>query len=333
MDRTFDLLPDAVFVVDQDRRAFSDVNRAACEGLGYTREELLQLGPNQLCPPEDIAALAGQLDDVAAEAPATAIIRTVERRKDGRTLPVEWHVSRIREAGTEHWIIVARQLAATGRERKEGTGPICAQHPPGGHQPKVGRGKLDLSPFSVDVGEDARGESYGLGLPGHDPLTGLPDRRLFERRLDRAMERASQQDNYRFAICFIDLDDFKAINDSLGHLAGDRTLCEVARRLVGCVRPGDMAARFGGDEFTVLIDDLRDAPDAAIVGQRILDRLKAPLEIDGRAVNLTASVGVATSSTPSSVADLLHRADRAMYHAKSLGGGELATFDDETPES
>ena len=103
---------------------------------------------------------------------------------------------------------------------------------------------------------------HGLGAPGHDPLTALPDRRLFERRLDQALQQAARRDDYRFALCFIDLDGFKAVNDRFGHLTGDRTLCEVARRLVASARPGDTASRFGGDEFTVLLDDVRDSAEA-----------------------------------------------------------------------
>jgi diguanylate cyclase (GGDEF)-like protein len=163
-------------------------------------------------------------------------------------------------------------------------------------------------------------------------LTGLPDRRLFERRLERALERGRAHDGYAFAVCFIDLDNFKAINDSLGHLAGDRVLCEVARRLIGCVRPDDMVARFGGDEFTVLIDHLQNAADAAPVARRILANVQEPVSIDGRRVEVAASIGVASSSRNCGQIDnLLHDADRAMYRVKATGGGGLALPEDEPP--
>jgi diguanylate cyclase (GGDEF)-like protein len=167
-----------------------------------------------------------------------------------------------------------------------------------------------------------------MGAPGHDPLTGLPDRRLFERRLDQAMERRRQRDDYRFAVCFIDLDNFKSINDRFGHLIGDGVLREVARRLAGCVRPGDMVARFGGDEFTVLIDDLHSDADARRVARRILTQLERPVSVDGQLVGVAASIGVATDSRDiRRIEDLLHDADRAMYRAKAQGGGDFALAD------
>jgi diguanylate cyclase (GGDEF)-like protein/PAS domain S-box-containing protein len=304
MPAAFDLLPDSVFCIDRRLMTFSGVNRAACRCLGYSRNELLGIGPRDVCPPVDVAAIARQLDDAMAEGPATAVIRTVQRRKDGLPIPAEWHVSRVPEAGGEYWIVVARELSIAG---------------PAGSR------------------EDARSQTYGLGMPGHDPLTGLPDRRLFARRLDQALQRVRRDADYVFAVCFIDLDGFKAVNDGLGHLAGDRILRAVAQRLAGGVRPGDMAARFGGDEFTVLIDALHGGADAQRVARRILRHLETPMAIDGRQVKVTASIGIAMSSRGKAVSalsdreDLLRNADRAMYRAKSLGGGELAFFEDEPP--
>ena len=294
MQAVFDLLPDAVFCVDRLGMTLSQANLAACACLDYAREELQGMELRNICPPQDVAALTKRFDRAPECGPPTMILRTMQRSKSGVATPAEWHVSQVREDAAEYWIVVARTLP----------------------------------PVDELVGSRvSQAQSYGLGLPGHDPLTGLPDRRLFDRRLDRAMERAQRQDKYGFAVCFIDLDGFKAVNDTFGHLVGDRMLCEVARRLVSCVRPGDMAARFGGDEFTVFLDDLRNGADAAIVARRILDQLQTSATIDDRCVNVTASVGVAMSSADcAQVQTLLSHADQAMYRAKSLGGGQWAIF-------
>jgi len=294
MQAVLDLLPDAVFCVDTHALTLCQVNRAACVCLGYTLEELQGMELGNICPPQDVVALTKRFDQAPDGEPSTMILRTMQRSKSGVATPAEWHVSQVRQPAADYWIVVARALPPVDR-------------------PETSRA--------------SQAQSYGLGLPGHDPLTGLPDRRLFNRRLARAMERSQRHDNYGFAVCFIDLDGFKAVNDTLGHLMGDRMLCEVARRLVGCIRPGDMAARFGGDEFTVFLDDLRNEADAALVARRILDQLQTSATLEGGCVNVTASVGVALSSADcQQIQDLLHRADRAMYRAKSLGGGQWAIF-------
>jgi len=296
--RLSDLLPDPVFCIDRQSMTFTDVNQAACSCLGYTAEELRTMGPYHICPREDVAALAAQLDAIAAGEPPSVTVRTRQQRKDGLVVPVEWHVARIRDSGAEYWIVVARAISADGgADRQAG---------------------------------EAYAESRELGIPGHDPLTGLPDRRLFERRLDRALERTRHHDDYKFAVCFIDLDNFKAINDSCGHLVGDRVLCEVARRLSGCVRPGDMVARFGGDEFTVLVDDLHDDEEAMLVARRILGHMQAPATVDGRPVKIVASIGIAASSRNyGRIEDVLHDADRAMYRVKALGGSDCLLITEE----
>jgi diguanylate cyclase (GGDEF)-like protein len=150
----------------------------------------------------------------------------------------------------------------------------------------------------------------------HDALTGLPNRGTFVESLQAAGEHTS--------VLFVDLDDFKNVNDALGHHAGDQLLCEVAMRLRRAVREGDLVARFGGDEFAVIVSDAR--PGAAQrVAQRVLAAFNEPFELGGQRTIVSASVGLAGDSA--SADDLLHNADVAMYRAKAAGKGRLALFE------
>ncbi|MCA9728947.1 MAG: diguanylate cyclase, partial [Candidatus Eisenbacteria bacterium] len=153
-----------------------------------------------------------------------------------------------------------------------------------------------------------------------DPLTGLHNRVHFLRLLESALTRSRRRAGYRFAVLFFDLDRFKSINDSLGHLAGDQLLCKVARRLAGCLRANDAAARHGGDEFTVLLDDMAHEHDAIRVTERIQRELSNPFQIDGEHVPITVSVGIALSGRSVETPEqLLRDADRALYQAKQSG--------------
>jgi diguanylate cyclase (GGDEF)-like protein len=155
----------------------------------------------------------------------------------------------------------------------------------------------------------------------HDSLTGLPNRRLFLDRLEHALQRSSGTD--AVAVLFLDLDRFKAVNDTLGHDAGDRLLVEVAGRLRGCVRPSDTIARLGGDEFAVLMEGLVTDRDAARLAERIAATVREPVMLDGREVLVTASAGIALGRG----GDPLRDADTAMYRAKAAGGGTYEFFE------
>jgi diguanylate cyclase (GGDEF)-like protein len=157
----------------------------------------------------------------------------------------------------------------------------------------------------------------------HDSLTGMPNRALFLDRLTFAVGRASRSGN-PVGVLFIDLDDFKTINDSLGHRAGDELLQAVASRIEACLRPSDTIARLGGDEFAVLIEEIDDAADAAMAASRVLDSLADPIAIEGREVYVGASVGIAAG--PQEAETLLRDADLAMYRAKAEGKGRYRAY-------
>ncbi len=159
----------------------------------------------------------------------------------------------------------------------------------------------------------------------HDPLTGLANRGLLAERLRLAVER-NRAGARPFALIIIDLDDFKDVNDSLGHRAGDRVLHAAGERLGGCVRSSDTVARLGGDEFAVLVDGSGEAP--AQVGLRLLAALRQPFEIDGTTVRATASLGIAQSAAgeDASADELMHRVDVAMYAGKRAGKDTLVHY-------
>ena len=158
----------------------------------------------------------------------------------------------------------------------------------------------------------------------HDPLTGLPNRALFVDRLQHAQSRI-ERDGGTIAVLFLDIDRFKMINDSLGHDVGDRLLVEVAGRLSSCLRPGDTLARYGGDEFTVLLDPITEH-EAIAVARRILEVLRLPFSLDERDVYAGISVGIAYSTGTDSESDPLREADLAMYQAKDRGRGRWEVF-------
>ncbi|HYI62401.1 MAG TPA: GGDEF domain-containing protein [Acidimicrobiales bacterium] len=180
-------------------------------------------------------------------------------------------------------------------------------------------GAIDtVAAIARDVSDRAAFEDELEHRATHDALTSLPNRTLLLDRLRVAVGRAGRGRTLA-ALLFLDLDGFKAVNDGLGHAAGDELLARVARRIDGAVRPGDTVARLGGDEFAVLCEDLAGRDEAVAVARRIEEAVAGPLRIEGTELRMTVSVGVATSDGTREAEALVRDADAAMYRAKARG--------------
>jgi diguanylate cyclase (GGDEF)-like protein/PAS domain S-box-containing protein len=174
--------------------------------------------------------------------------------------------------------------------------------------------------------ERCRNEEVAKHQATHDPLTALPNRLLFSERLEHEILRARRSQTY-FAMCVVDLDDFKLINDTLGHLGGDGLLCAVGERLVAVMRDVDMVARLGGDEFVILAADLAHPDDGEMLAQRVADALREPFHQGSSEHVVRASVGIVLGGPDSTPEGVLRDANVAMYHAKDSGRGRHALFD------
>ncbi|HEY5144848.1 MAG TPA: EAL domain-containing protein [Solirubrobacteraceae bacterium] len=180
-----------------------------------------------------------------------------------------------------------------------------------------------------DVSERKRFEAELARQAFHDSLTGLANRALFRDRVDHALARRRDRGN-QVAVLFIDLDDFKNVNDSLGHVSGDVLLREVGRRVSDAIRAEDTAARLGGDEFAILLEDVDGEGRASEVAQRLLVALREPLLLDGKDMSVSASIGIAFAAAQDDAVgseELLRNADVAMYTAKEHGKGTFQIFE------
>ena len=196
------------------------------------------------------------------------------------------------------------------------------------------RGKTAVTGTVRDVTLQKQSEQELVRGAYHDALTDLPNRSFFMEKVQQTLENVGKRSSDRFAVLFLDLDRFKLINDSLGHSFGDRVLVAIGRRLRACLRPADLIARYGGDEFTILVENVTGLDDATAVADRVHEELARAITVDGHDVFTNASIGIVMSAAHYNHPDeILRDADTAMYRAKAAGKAGYVVFDDAMHES
>ncbi|MGD1950986.1 MAG: putative bifunctional diguanylate cyclase/phosphodiesterase [Leptolyngbyaceae cyanobacterium] len=269
---------------------FVDVNPRFCEMLGYSREELLAQPIEKIIHPDDRAQT-----------------QTITQELFTDKTPYVFHEKRyLRKDGSFFW---------------SNTGMSAVRDIQG--NPKHTLAVIRDISDRIQAEEQLKHDAF------HDKLTGLPNRSLLMERLELALKRTKRHPETQFAVLFLDVDNFKAVNDSLGHLVGDKLLLAIATQLKLVVRETDLAARLGGDEFIVLLEEISDLSEAVMVAERILEILQSPINITDQQLFPSASIGIVTSkkSQYHRATDLLQDADLAMYWAKRSGRGRYMVFD------
>lgn len=283
----YDSAPDAYVTITADGRIKS-INQYGAEVLGYSKEELMY---------QDFSTIVYEDDREYFQQTFTSIFKE-------KLAIVEAELRKVRKDGSIIWERQRSQLIFNNDGEP-----------------------LELRMICRDITERKQVEEQLRQNAFHDALTGLPNRILFMDRLEQAIGHTQRHKDHLFAVLFLDLDRFKIINDSLGHLTGDRLLIEIANRLKLCLRQSDTVARLGGDEFTILLPDIEDSSDAIRVAERIQEELRLPFALDANEVFTSASIGITLSTTGYDCAEnVLRDADIAMYRAKSQGTAQYEIF-------
>src|SRR5258705_2726247 len=266
-------------------------NRSLCEILGYTDQELLARDFQSLIHPEDVGASVIIINELLNGLVPNFQTENRYIHKSGDVVSVLWGVSRAQVEGSDSVHLIFQIQNINGRKQAEK--------------------RLLHDAF-------------------HDGLTGLPNRALLIDHLKLTIARAKRNERMKYAVLFLDLDRFKVVNDSLGHIVGDQLLMGIARRLEFCLRDGDTVARVGVDEFTILLEDLEHDEEASLIAERIQQELRTPFNIGGREEFTTVSIGIAPGSRGYDQPDeVLQDADTAMYRAKSNGKARHEVFDED----
>ena len=296
-----DASPDMIYMLGHEGR-FTYVNDRACQLLGYERDELLGQHYTTLLHADDVERARYVFNERRVGERAS---RDVELRVTCRAGPIQ-----ARAADTT---VMTISLNAIGmhREKQDPNTPTY----------------VGTYGIARDVSARKRAQAVIYHQAYHDILTDLPNRVLFKDRLGLAMLQARRK-RTELAVMFIDLDRFKLVNDTLGHVHGDGLLQQVAARLKDCLRKGDTLARQGGDEFTIVLPELRSRDDARVVADKFIERLQQPFDLGGNQVHISASIGIAIyPEHGESIDELLRNADIAMYQVKDLGKNGHAFYD------
>jgi diguanylate cyclase (GGDEF)-like protein/PAS domain S-box-containing protein len=299
-----DSSPDIIYTLDHEGR-FTFVNDRAFQLLGFTRDELIGRHYSFVVHDEDLDRARYVFNERRVDERAS---RNVELRL---------------KCNTAHG-------AANGERTFNNTLMTISLNAIGMHVPEGATKKREFfGTYGVarDITDRKRAEEMISYQAYHDILTDLPNRMLFKDRLGLAVIQAKRKQT-ELAVMFIDLDRFKLVNDTLGHVKGDELLQQAAGRLKGCLRRGDTLARQGGDEFTIVLPELRDRNDAKAVADKFLEALQKPFDLDGHVVHISASIGIAIYPNDGETIDeLLRHADIAMYQVKALGKNGHSFYD------
>jgi len=293
--------PFATIVMDM-QGMITSANPAAERMLWYRKEDLIDLEtPLVLLNPEELAQRALALSEELHRFVPPGLDVLTANPSLGRVEETEWKLVRRDGSSFDAQLTVS---ALTGD--KEGiTGFIL---------------------IAYDITERKRAQEYIAHLAHHDAMTGLPTRTLFRDRLDAALARAVRYQR-KLGVLMVDLDNFKRVNDLMGHHVGDELLVVIAKRLQSCVRASDTVARMGGDEFTVILDELRSVDEAELVAERMIREITMPVSIGSHNIFPTASVGISVyPETGQSAEALVTNADAAMYQAKTGGRNGFQTY-------